>query len=130
MFLYLLFLSKDKTGMITVWNYSHYKTDYIATWKRDFFRMLFNPNQKVTATEMKATNQYRHIFRKKKMENSSNSFAIITNFQSYLYKQLSTTFMVLGTMLIKKTSLTWIYSFENWWFCTVFRIDDSIVKLL
>lgn len=27
--------------------------------------MLFNPNQKVTATEMKATNQYRHIFRKK-----------------------------------------------------------------
>lgn len=67
MFLNLLFLSKDKTGMITVWNYSHdYKTDYIATWKRDFFSMLFNPNQKVTATEMKATNQYRHIFRKKK----------------------------------------------------------------
>lgn len=28
--------------------------------------MLFNPNQNVTATEMKATNQYRHIFRKKK----------------------------------------------------------------
>lgn len=84
MFLCLLFLSKDKTGMITVWNYSHYKTDYIATWKRDFFSMLFNPNQKVTATEMKATNQYRHIFRKK-MENGSNSFAIIINFQSYLY---------------------------------------------
>lgn len=68
MFLYLLFLSKDKTGMMTVWNYSHYKTDYIATWKRDFFNMLFNPNQKVTATEMKATNQYRHIFRKKRKQ--------------------------------------------------------------
>lgn len=99
MFLYLFFLSKDKTGMITVWNYSHFKTDYIATWKRDFCSMLFNPNQKVTATEMKAKNQYRHIFRKK-MENSSNSFAIITNVQSYLYKQLSTTFMVFKALFI------------------------------
>lgn len=129
MFLYLLFLSKDKTGMITVWNYSHYKTDYIAAWKRDFFSMLFNPNQKVTATEMKATNQYRHIFRKK----NGKQLQFFCNNNKLPIVSLQTTVNNIhgvGDNAHKKTSLTWIYSFENWWFCTVFRIDDSIVKLL
>lgn len=41
MFLYLLFLLKDKIGMMIVWNYSYYIIDYIVIFKKKFFLLCF-----------------------------------------------------------------------------------------